>query len=133
MPKAVLFVCKSCRLSEDENDTTPSDGALLLDRLLALYQSWARQAELEIQPVGCLWTCSQACTVSLQSAEKGTYLLTNLSPSESAEALIQFSERFLDSQSGSVPWKKIPEILKNETIARIPAANQTVESEEEEE
>ncbi len=133
MSKPILFICQSCRLSDHNDDNTdnhPSDGAVLLNQLLTLHQQWSRQSELEIQPVGCLWTCRQPCAVALQSADKCTYLFTHLPPSESAEALMQFSELYLDSKDGNVPWKQIPDVLKTETIARIPLAGQVIDDED---
>jgi predicted metal-binding protein len=124
-----LFVCRSCRLSEDD-ENSPADGALLLNQLLALHQQSPRQSELEIQSVGCLWTCRQPCAVALQDANKCTYLFTHLPPSESAQALIQFSELYLDSKDGNVPWKRIPDVLKTDMIARIPLAGQVLEDED---
>lgn len=109
-------------MSDHEDENKPSDGAVLFNQLRTLHQQSSRKNELTIQPVGCLWTCRQACTVALQDANKCTYLLTHLPPIESAEALMQFSELYLDSESGNIPWKKIPDLLKTETIARIPVA-----------
>lgn len=130
MPKSTLFVCQSCCLS-DHDDNHPTDGALLLNQLLTLYQQGSRQSELAIRPVGCLWTCHQACAVALQSTEKCTYLFTHLPSPESAAALMQFSELYLDSESGKIPWSKIPEVLKTETIACIPLAGQVMNDEDE--
>lgn len=129
MSNPILFVCKSCCLSDHDEDNL-SDGDLLLNQLLILYQRWSRQSELEIQPVGCLWTCSQACAVSLQCTNKYTYLFTHLPPSESADALMQFSELYLDSEYGNIPWKQIPDALKTETIARIPTMGQAMKDED---
>jgi predicted metal-binding protein len=130
MSNSTLLVCQSCRLSDQDDENSLADGALLLNQLLTLHQQSSRQAELEIQPVSCLLTCRQPCAVALQSANKCTYLFTHLPLLESAEALIQFSELYLDSQDGNVPWKKIPEILKTNTIARIPFIGQVIEDED---
>lgn len=130
MSNAILFVCQSCRLSEQNGENNPADGALLLKQLLTLHQQGSRQSELEIQPVGCLWTCSQACAVALQCSNKCTYLFTHLPSLESADALMQFSELYLDSAHGNIPWKQIPAVLKTETIARLPFAGQVMDSED---
>ena len=131
MSHPILFVCRSCSLTEQDIEAgNLSDGALLLNQLLTLHQHWARQSELNIQSVGCLWTCRQACAVALQCANKCTYLFTHLPSLESADALMQFSKLYLDSEYGNIPWKKIPEVLKTKTIARIPFASQVMESEE---
>ncbi|WP_250123538.1 DUF1636 domain-containing protein [Chroococcidiopsis sp. CCMEE 29] len=122
MPKHILFVCKSCRLTTPEKqDKGQSDGTKLLNKLLALHQDWSRQSELEIQAVGCLWTCSHPCAVALSSPNKPTYLFTNLPPLETADALIQFGEHYLDSNDGDVPWKQFPEVLQSAEIAKIPS------------
>jgi predicted metal-binding protein len=129
MTIATLFVCKSCQLLEQDEDDRPTDGTLLLTQLLALHATWTHQADVDIQPVGCLWTCRQGCAVALQGVNRCTYLFTHL-PADSAIALIQFSERYLAHQQGNVPWKQIPDQLKTETIARIPSIGQTIEDED---
>lgn len=115
------LTCKSCNAkSENKQDQKQPDGAALLNQLLVLHQDWSRQSELEIQAVGCLWTCSHPCAVALSSTNKFTYLFTNLPLSESAAALLQFGEHYLDSDDGNVPWGKFPEVLKSAALAQVP-------------
>lgn len=130
MTKPILSICQSCRLSEQDDDNQPSDGALLFNQLIVLHQQWPRQSELDIRPVNCLWICRQPCAVVLQSSNKCTYLFTDLPSSDSAEALITFSEHYLNSKNGNLPWQKFPEVLKTRTIARIPLADQDMENED---
>ncbi|HEY9691157.1 MAG TPA: DUF1636 domain-containing protein [Oculatellaceae cyanobacterium] len=125
MSKPILFVCKSCRYDHEKSPDIPSDGMVFSDRLLSLYQQWLRRAELEIQPVRCLWTCDRPCAIALSSANKSTYLLANIPIAESsieatAEAVLRFSELYLDSQDGNIVWKQFPEVLQTEMVARIP-------------
>jgi predicted metal-binding protein len=115
-----LFVCKSCKLAESEEGDRVSVGSQLLNDLLEHYQNWSRQSELTIQPVGCLWTCNRPCTVSLTAPNKATYLFMGLPIAESAAALLQFSELYLDSSDGDILWSKFPEVLKSGEIGRVP-------------
>lgn len=77
--------------------------------------------ELEIQSVGCLWACSHGCVVSVCCANKPTYLFVNLSPSESATALLEFMELYIKSSKGAIPWKQLPELLQSAIFAQIPS------------
>lgn len=116
MPKNSLFVCQSCNDAAHKG-IKPSQGAQLLEQLNTLQ---SQDSPLTIQPVGCLWMCSKACVVALSAANKPTYLFTDLPLAESAAALLQFGELYLDSDDGDVPWKKFPQPLQGVGIARIP-------------
>lgn len=118
MPKHILLVCQSCNLSDEKQDL--SDGSRLLNQLQQLHQDCSRQAELEIQAVGCLWVCQHPCAVALSGSHKSTYLFTNLPLLESATALLQFAELYLDSEDGAIPWKQFPNVLKTDLVAQIP-------------
>jgi predicted metal-binding protein len=76
---------------------------------------------VEIKSVGCLWACSHGCVVSVASPDKPTYLFTNLPAHEAATALLQFGKLYLDSSTGDIPWKQIPEVLQSAGIAKIPS------------
>jgi len=125
MTKTVLFVCQSCRANHSDSDDRPPEGAFLLEHLRNLYQDWSRRSQLEIQSVGCLWTCDHPCAIALSSPEKSTYILAKVPVTEdsikdTAEAVLCLSQLYLDSRDGTVPWKQFPEVLQTDIIARIP-------------
>lgn len=121
MAQHVLFVCKSCSFSpEQEKYEGQLGGALLLEQLMKLHQSWPQKAELRIEAVGCLCTCEQPCVVALAGANKPTYLFTDLPPLESAADLLKLGELYLDSEDGYVPNYKLPETLQPKRLTRIP-------------
>jgi predicted metal-binding protein len=66
------------RSSEERPKNPPFDGDILLDKLNSLYTEKFSYNEVEIQPVGCLWACSQGCVIAVSSDEKPTYLFVNL-------------------------------------------------------
>jgi predicted metal-binding protein len=124
VPNHVLFVCKSCNsVHSDDVDYEKSDGANLLNRLLSLHQNWTHQDELEIRAVGCLWTCDRPCAVAFSAPNKATYLFTKV-PSDTAEALLQFSEVYLNSKAGDIPWKQFPEVLQSAEVAKVPSLHE---------
>lgn len=123
MTKHTLFVCQSCSLTTEQDQPEENmDGNALLSQLLSLYEGWLRQAELQIQSVGCLCICDRPCAVAITSQEKPTFLFVDLPPTEVAPALLQLCELYLDSEDGFVPRFKLPEILQPARLARIPPA-----------
>lgn len=129
MSKHVLFVCKSChRGSEELPEGQPADGTILLDKINILCNKEFSSDEVEIQPVGCLWACSQGCVVSVSSQDKPTYLFVNLSTEESAAALIEFMQLYIKSRKGNIAWEKFPEILRTAIFAQIPPVATTKKS-----
>jgi predicted metal-binding protein len=122
MSKHILFVCQSChRSSEERPKHQPADGTRLLEQLQPLCTDQLQSNDLEIQPVGCLWTCDKPCAVAFSAPHKPIYLFTNLPIDETASALLQFGKRYLDSNTGDIPWKQFPEMLQSASIAKIPA------------
>ncbi|MBW4686720.1 MAG: DUF1636 family protein [Komarekiella atlantica HA4396-MV6] len=121
MPKHTLFVCKSCHHSSTGRpDNPPFDGTILIDQLNTLCTKQFPDNEVEIQLVGCLWACNHGCVVSVASPDKPTYLFVNLTPGESATALLDFMQLYLKSPKGNVVWKQIPELLQSAIFAQIP-------------
>ncbi|PSN12082.1 hypothetical protein C7293_21745 [filamentous cyanobacterium CCT1] len=128
MPKSILFICRSCHGSEQRPPEQPADGEALCDRIQTLHQTWSRQSELEVRGVDCLWTCDHPCSIALAADHKPTYALAKISVTDSnhgeiAEAVLQLSERYLDSKSGTFPWKQFPKVLQTEFVACVPPLN----------
>ncbi|MBW4485551.1 MAG: DUF1636 domain-containing protein [Tildeniella torsiva UHER 1998/13D] len=127
MPKHTLFVCKSCHCSTDKRpEHQPADGALLLEQLSTLGADQVQSDCLEVQAVGCLWTCGEPCAVAFSAPHKPTYLFTALPTAEAAPALLEFSRIYADNPTGDVPWKQFPEVFQSVSfesvsIAKIPA------------
>ncbi|NCJ08207.1 DUF1636 domain-containing protein [Synechococcales cyanobacterium C] len=49
-----------------------------------------------------------------------TYLFTKLLLAESAAALLQFAELYLDRADSAIPWKQFPSALKTDIVAQVP-------------
>jgi predicted metal-binding protein len=118
--KPTLFVCKSCRSSEEKPENQPADGTILLDKLKNLCSDDLTPDKLEIKPVECLWACSQGCVVSVSSQNKPTYLFVNLPLEESPSALLEFMRLYIRSRKGNIAWKRFPKQLQPAIFAQIP-------------
>lgn len=133
MAKATLFVCQSCRADHDHDSDRPAEGKRLFDHIQTLQQEEADHAEVDIQPVRCLWTCDHPCAIALSSPDKSTYVLAKISVTEgfekTAEAILNFSQLYSDSKDGTIPWKQFPEVLQTEIVARVPPISPLVSQE----
>jgi predicted metal-binding protein len=116
MSKPTLFVCQSCNDAAHKR-IKPSQGAQLLEQLNTLQ---TEDSPITIQPVNCLWMCSKACVVAISAPNQPTYLFTDLPPTESAEALLQFAKLHHQHNGESIPYRQFPEALKSGSVAKIP-------------
>ena len=64
---------------------------------------------------------SEACVVAISAANHPTYLFTNLPPTESAKALLQFAELYRQHNGDSIRYRELPEALKSGSVAKIPS------------
>ncbi|MGF1569543.1 MAG: DUF1636 family protein [Nodosilinea sp.] len=122
MSKPILFVCQSCHHSSEKcPEHQPADGTLLLEKLNKLAAEQSQSDKLEIQAVGCLWTCDKPCAVAFSAPTKPTYLFTTLPTDQTAPSLLQFGDLYLTSNTGDIPWKQFSAVLQSASIAKIPA------------
>jgi predicted metal-binding protein len=118
MTKHTLFVCKSCSATiahDDVTDDTITEGVLLLQQLQEL-----NLTELNVQSVGCLWTCDRPCSVTFACPGKYTYHFVDLHHAECVSELQQFSELYLNSADGYVKPPKMPGELRSRLLVRVP-------------
>ncbi|MBD2198066.1 DUF1636 domain-containing protein [Calothrix anomala FACHB-343] len=116
-----LFVCKSCSafLDREEADERAEGNQLFL-KLLEAQKNHSPDNILNIQPVGCLWSCveKRSCVVSFVCRQKYTYHVVDLTE-DSTTDLLQFSLLYQQSEDGYVLPAKIPGKLRSHLLARI--------------
>lgn len=118
MTKHTLFVCKTCSATiahDDVTDDTITEGVLLLRQLQHM-----NLAELDVQPVGCLWTCDRPCSATFVCSGKFTYHFVDLNYANSITELQQFNELYRSSLDGYVKPPKMPGELRLRLLVRIP-------------
>jgi predicted metal-binding protein len=122
-----LFVCKSCSaiLDHDEADDRAEGNQLLL-KLLETQKNNSIYSSLNIESVGCLWSCVKkySCAVSFVCPQKYTYHFVDL-PQESVTDLLEFSLLYQESEDGYVLPPKLPGKLRSHLLVRIPPTPET--------
>ncbi len=114
-----LFVCKSCSavIDHEEADERAEGNQLLLQLLEAQKNS---ACNLNIEAVGCLWTCNRPCCVTFTCPGKYTYHFVDLPVQNIVSDLFKFRELYQQSEDGYVLPAKMPEQLKSNLLVRIP-------------
>lgn len=111
-----LVVCTTCRLPNGADDPggtdAPRAGARLSEALRAAGISHRRQE--------CLSACSRGCAVVFRGPGRWTYVQGALDPDRDMDALLAMIRAYADAPDGVVPWRARPEIIRKNTIARIP-------------
>ncbi|WP_010216405.1 DUF1636 domain-containing protein [Sphingomonas sp. PAMC 26621] len=126
-----VIACNTCRLSAEEREDTDGTrgGALLVAALEAAKAADPRYADVAIQQMPCLFSCTEHCSIHLRAPGKVGYLLGRFSPdAEAARAILDYAVHYADSDHGRVPYKQWPQGIKGHFIARTPPEGYLVES-----
>lgn len=127
-----LFVCKTCSAEIDHEavtETTVTEGKLLLQRLQDLGQAGGEPrelSELNVQAVGCLWTCDRPCAVTFACPGKYTYHFVNLHRVDSVPELQAFSQLYIQSPDGYVKPPQMPGDLRSRLLVRVPPVPEVI-------
>ena len=106
-----LVVCTTCRLP-GANPEAPRDGARLSAALTA--------AGIAHRAQECLSACTRGCAVVFRGPGRWTYVQGALDPDLHLDDLITMIRAYGASEDGVVPWRSRPEVIRKNTIARIP-------------
>ncbi len=115
-----LVVCTTCRLSGTErspetdsrSDDSPRDGARLSAALEELGVPHRRHQ--------CLSACARGCAVVLRGPGRWTYVQGALDPDLHLPDRVEMIRAYAEAPDGVVPWRQRPEVIRRNTIARIP-------------
>lgn len=117
-----LLLCETC----GQDAAAPSavrQGELFAAEVEGLLQEQlaAGAPPLSIKRTRCLMACQRHCTAALQAPGKIAYVLGGFAPErEAAEALLDYSRQYQQSDSGQVPFRSWPAGIKGKFVARIP-------------
>ncbi len=112
---AELVVCTTCRLPgfDPVRDAgRPRDGARLSDALTAAGVAHRRQE--------CLSACARGCAVVFRGPGRWTYVQGALDPDRDLPDLLAMIRAYAQAPDGVVPWRQRPEVIRKNTIVRIP-------------
>lgn len=117
-----LLLCETCGI-DAAAPSAARKGELFAAEVEGLLQEQlaAGAPPLKIKRTRCLMACQRHCTALLQAPGKIAYVLGDFAPErEAAEALLDYSRKYQQSDSGQVPFRTWPAGIKGKFIARIP-------------
>lgn len=106
-----LVVCTTCR-REGADPQAPRDGLRLSQALSA------RGIAHDTQE--CFSACARSCVITLRGADRWTYVQGNLDPETDLDDVIAMAGAYGETPDGVVAWRARPEVIRKNTIARIP-------------
>lgn len=119
IPGNTLLVCILCRFSETQSKDEKIPGQVLFDQLQQrLIESDPKT--INLRPVRCMGACSQACTAAFMAPNKLTFILSQLSPTDSVPDLLEFSRQYAASVDGKVHFRERPATVKQKIHAVLP-------------
>ena len=126
MTQNILFVCSLCRFSAVEPSRDGiSGGQHLINQLQAELEARNLQTAIQLQPVRCMAACAQSCNVTLAAPNKLTFILSGLSPTESAAAISAFGQQYAACPNGKVPYRERPSLIREATAYVLPSLPDT--------
>lgn len=121
--KPCIFVCETCRFSAERAEDAAgwTGGKRLWHGLIQAARMSPRFSEFDIKTTRCLIACDQHCNVHLRAPGKITYIAGRFQPTlDSAQAIVEYFEKYLSSETGQVPYRSWPSGMKGHFIARTP-------------
>lgn len=121
---AVLVVCETCGYDERQPDAVRPGERLARALEQSLNALSAEDSQPRLHRFRCLMACKRHCVVQLRAPGRIGYVIGDLVPDATAvETLLDYSRKYLQSESGQVPYKEWPEGIKGKFIARIPVVD----------
>ena len=120
-----VVACNTCRVSADAREDADGvrGGAMLVAALEAAKAADPRYADVAIQQMPCLFSCSEHCSVHLRAPGKVGYVLGRFAPdADAARAILDYARLYAESETGQVPFRQWPAGVKGHFITRTPPA-----------
>lgn len=115
-----LFVCVLCRPPKSSAIDASQGGQSLFEHLSQELSTCGWHDAIDLHPVRCMGACSRSCVVAFSAPNKLTFILGELSPTDSVPELLQFSGQYVTHPEGKVPYKDRPNAVKEGIHAVLP-------------
>jgi predicted metal-binding protein len=117
-----LLVCSLCRFSQAEASRDGvAGGQYLINQLRQSLADHQLQDRVQLVPLRCMAGCHQPCNVSLAAPGKLTFILSQVSPTDGAEAISEFCQQYTDSADGRVPYQQRSVAIRKATAFVLPS------------
>jgi predicted metal-binding protein len=120
--KPAIIVCETCSYSQDQQECNGRRGGeLLYESLCRIAGELPERDRFELQTTRCLMACQRYCNVHLRAPGKICYVIGDMPPTEEgARIILDYFLKYLQSETGTVPYRTWPAGIKGHFIARIP-------------
>lgn len=112
-----IFVCTACRRALGEGPDFEQPGGALADALAARLGD---DAAIHVERVDCLAVCKRPCTLAFAASGKWTYLIGDVGEATHVDDILAAAIAFEASETGILPWRERPQIMRKGVVARIP-------------
>ena len=93
---------------------------MLIDAFRRLISSRQR-SDVVLETQACLWNCTRPCSVIIQDEQRFSYVTGGHAPNEAqAEAILAWFDAHGASETGEVPFRQWPDLMRGHFIARLP-------------
>jgi len=118
--RTTIFVCVSCRLPIDGNESDFEKPGSELAAAIEAHLQGAGASGIDVRPVECLAVCKRPCTIAFAGQDKWTYLVGGVDAKSQAGEIADVAQRFATSEDGIIPWKERPLFFRKGVIGRVP-------------
>lgn len=116
-----IVMCTTCRFSPEEK--LGPDGRTGGETLIAHMREaiTARGLAIPVETQACLWNCKHHCSVILRDDERFSYVTGRNQPTrQQADAILHWFKAHGETETGEVPFREWPDLMRGHFIARIP-------------
>lgn len=117
LPGWELVVCTTCRKTGESRAEADASGAPRAGARLA--QALTGQG-IPYRAQECLSSCERGCTVVFRGPGRWSYVQGGLDPERDLDDILAMIRAYGATADGVVPWRERPQVIRKNTIARIP-------------
>jgi len=117
-----LVICSTCKFSVESKFAPDgrTGGQMLIDTMRGVLTDQGRD-DVVVETQVCLWNCTRPCSVVIQDDQRFSYITGSNQPTtEQARAILEWFDAHGQTETGEVPFKQWPQMMRGHFIARIP-------------
>ncbi len=117
-----LVLCSTCKFSVEAKLAPDgrTGGQMLIAAMRDVLAEQGRD-DVVVETQACLWNCTRPCSVVMQDEERYSYVTGGNAPThEQALAILEWFDAHGKTETGEVPFKQWPQLMRGHFIARIP-------------
>ena len=121
MTRAIV-ICTTCKHADGRklDDAGRSAGSYMVEAMESLLAEKGR-SDITLQTQACLWNCTRPCSVVVRDDERFSYVTGANQPTrEHAEASLAWFDMHGATETGEVPFRQWPDLMRGHFIARMP-------------